>query len=347
MEQPVHSHTVRTLSGVHRSLSLAVLVGYVSASVGCDVSPPGPLAPEEEALETNDPAALPFAPLPTEMSLDPARVALGRKLFADRRLSGDGRRSCIDCHDLAAGGVSPNEPRSNHPLNDTGPYNVPTVYNVAFNFRYNWQGTFATLDDHLQGLMMSELVMNAGSWEQLAARLAPHYDAEFRAAGFEAGVSEAAIREVLTSYERSLVTPNSPFDRYLEGDEDALDDAARRGLALFVSVGCASCHQGINIGGNLFQRFGVMEDAFGGRELRATDYGRMMLTGRPEDAHVFRVPSLRNVALTAPYFHDGSAETLPEAVRHMARVQLSCGLEDAEVDDLVAFLESLTGERPR
>jgi cytochrome c peroxidase len=116
------------------------------------------------------------------------------------------------------------------------------------------------------------------------------------------------------------------------------------GYELFKSVGCASCHQGINVGGNLFQRYGVMEDAFDGRELAESDYGRMLVTGREEDAHVFRVPSLRNVALTAPYFHDGSAETLEAAVQHMGRVQLGTVLTTDEIDAIVAFLRTLTGE---
>ena len=137
------------------------------------------------------------------------------------------------------------------------------------------------------------------------------------------------------------MTPNSRFDQHLRGELDLTDDEAR-GYGLFRDLGCVSCHQGINLGGNMFQRFGVMADAFD-RPLVELDYGRMLVTGDEADAHVFRVPSLRNVAVTGPYFHDGSAPTLTEAVQTMARVQLGYALEPGETDDLVAFLNTLTG----
>jgi cytochrome c peroxidase len=294
--------------------------------------------PPERVASAEDP----FEPIPESLPVDPRKVELGRRLFDDTVLSGDGSRRCTDCHDLKAGGVSPGETRSNHPVNPTGPYNVPTVYNVAFNFRYNWNGKFETLEDHLGGLMMSPLVMNAGSWGDLVDRVRPGYEKDFRDAGFE-GVTETGVREVLATYQRSLVTPNSKFDRFLTGKVE-LAPLEKEGFELFKSVGCVSCHQGINVGGNLFQRYGVMEDPFGGRELAERDYGRMLLTGRQEDAHVFRVPSLRNVALTAPYFHDGSAATLEAAVEHMGRVQLGIDLDKNDVAAIAAFLRTLTGE---
>jgi cytochrome c peroxidase len=156
-------------------------------------------------------------------------------------------------------------------------------------------------------------------------------------------VSETSIRHALSTFERSLVTPDAPFDRFLRG-ESVLSEAEAGGFELFTTIGCASCHQGINVGGNLFQRFGVVADAFEGRPIQTRDYGRMLRTGREEDAHVFRVPSLRNVAVTAPYFHDGSAPTLDLAVRRMGAVQLGYALSDGEAAQLVAFLNTLTGE---
>lgn len=284
----------------------------------------------------------PFEPLPRSLDLDEGRVELGRRLFEEPRLSGDGERACVDCHDLGAGGVVPGETRSNHPLNATGPYNVPTVFNVAFNFRYNWQGRFETLEEHLSGPMMNEAVMNAGSWDEVVARLSPAYGDEFRAAGYPDGVTAENVRDAISIYQRSLITPGSRFDRFLEG-EIPLTPEEERGYELFKTIGCATCHQGVNVGGNMFQRFGVLDDAFGGRELQERDYGRMLVTGREEDAFVFRVPSLRNVAITAPYFHDGSAATLEEAVVHMGRVQLGYTLDDDEVAAIVAFLQTLTG----
>lgn len=304
--------------------------------------PDRPLAPRLPSAEHATPAD-PFEPIPRDLGLDPARIALGEALFVDPRLSGDGERACVDCHHLGAGGVVPDEERSNHPRNETGPYNVPTVFNVAFNFRYNWQGRFETLEQHLSGPMMNAEVMNAGSWEAVVERLRPHYDQRFREAGYATGVDEDNVRDAIVTYQRSLITPDARFDRYLRGELELRPDEAR-GYALFRSVGCVSCHQGINVGGNLFQRFGVMQDAFDGREPSERDYGRMLVTGREDDAFVFRVPSLRNVALTAPYFHDGSAATLEEAIAHMGRVQLGAALREDEIADIAAFLRSLTGE---
>ena len=188
---------------------------------------------------------------------------------------------------------------------------------------------------------MNEDVMDAGSWADVVERLRPTYQEAFAAAGYDA-VNEFSIRDAIVEYQRSLTTPGSRFDRFLLGELE-LTDAEAAGYELFKSVGCASCHQGINIGGNLFQRFGVMHDAFDGREPTEQDYGRMLVTGDPDDAFVFRVPSLRNIEITAPYFHNGSAQTLHDAVRHMGRVQLGYMLTPDEVDAIVAFLKSLTG----
>jgi len=295
--------------------------------------PPGSVATAEDPIE----------PIPQRLELDARRVALGGRLFADPILSGDGTRTCTMCHALEEGGIVPGETRSNHPMNATGPYNVPTVYNVAFNFRFNWNGKFDTLEDHMQGLMMNPTVMNTGSWSEIVDRIRPSYAPAFVSAGYRDGLTEENVRDAVASYQRSLITPNAKFDQFLRGEE-VLEPDEREGYELFKSVGCISCHQGINVGGNLFQRFGVMEDAFDGRELTDRDYGRMLLTGREEDAHVFRVPSLRNVAVTAPYFHDGSAPTLEAAVGHMGRVQLGYILSDAEVGAIAAFLGTLTGE---
>jgi cytochrome c peroxidase len=311
------------------------------------VSGCGPTPDVEDPLDAAGPGGRatvgePFEPIPAALELDPAVVELGARLFADPRLSGSGTRACVHCHDLDHGGIAPGEPRSDHPRDGGGPYNVPTIFNVAFNFRLNWQGTFATLEEHAGGPLMNPDVMDAGSWPALVARLAP-YESDFVAAGFAEGVEQASIREALAAYERSLLTPDAPFDRYLRG-EAALPEVAARGHALFKSLGCVSCHQGRNVGGNLFQRFGVMADAFEGRPPGQLDYGRQLLTGDDADAFVFRVPSLRNVAVTAPYFHDGSAPTLDVAVRRMGRVQLGYALGDDETAAIVAFLETLTGE---
>lgn len=295
--------------------------------------------PESRVASAEDP----FEPVPQELDLDPQRVELGRLLFAEPLLSRSGDRACVDCHDLEEGGIVPGETRSNHPINPTGPYNVPTVFNIAFNFRYSWQGNFTTLEEHLTGgFMMAESVMNAGSWTELIERIRPTYQQRFVEAGYAEGPTERAVREAIAAYERSLITPNSRFDQHLRGEIE-LARHEREGYELFKSIGCVACHQGINVGGNLFQRYGVMEDPYGGRELGPRDFGRMSVTGRDEDAYVFRVPSLRNVELTPPYFHDGSAATLEQAVGHMGRVQLGYSLTDDEVAKIAAFLRTLTG----
>jgi cytochrome c peroxidase len=190
--------------------------------------------------------------------------------------------------------------------------------------------------------MMSAADMGAGTWQSVLDRIRPSYEEAFIGAGYDA-VSERGVRAALSAYQRSLITPNSRFDRFLRREVE-LEQDEQAGFELFKSIGCATCHQGTNVGGNLFQRFGVMQDAFGGRTLAPSDFGRMLVTGKKDDAHVFRVPSLRNVALTAPYFHDGSAATLSDAIRHMGRVQLDYILTEEEVRHIVAFLHTLTGE---
>jgi len=323
----------------HVHLPLTLLLLACRAPDG----PPGPITSRIPAGEHATIAA-PFEPLPASIELDPLRVGLGKRLFGDVRLSGDGLRACVDCHALDQGGVAPGESRSNHPDRPTGPYNVPTVFNVAFNAYYNWDGEFDTLEEHLGGPMMSQAVMDAGSWSDLVARLRPAYDDAFRGAGYP-GVDEESVRDAMAIYQRSLITPDAPFDRHLRG-EAPLEGLALAGYRRFREVGCSSCHQGINIGGNLLQRFGVFDDPYDGRPLTDEDYGRVGLTGDPDDAFVFRVPSLRNVAETAPYFHDGSAKTLEEAVETMARVQLGFTLDEQEVAEIVAFLRTLTGRPP-
>lgn len=339
MTQPPRLRPAKLRTPVH-GLAQVVHLAALGLSLGCapslvdDGTQPARLPPPE----LGD-AATPFEPIPRSQALDPRRVELGRRLFSEPLLSGDGQRRCVDCHDLGAGGVVPGEARSNHPLSQGGPYNVPTVFNVGFNFRYNWQGSFETLEAHLSGPMLSATVMDAGSWPEVTARLAG-YEADFVAAGYPR-LSEEAVQDAIVTFQRSLITPDAPFDRFLRGEVEQ-EPLEAEGYALFLEAGCVTCHQGINLGGNMFQRFGVVEDPFD-RPLVDRDYGRMMVTGEQEDEHVFRVPSLRNVALTAPYFHDGSAATLGEAVQRMARVQLGYRLSPDENDALVAFLETLTG----
>jgi cytochrome c peroxidase len=284
-----------------------------------------------------------LAPLPQRIELDQAKVALGRRLFYDPRLSGDTKVSCSSCHSFEHAGALA-EARSSLPDRPAVPVNVPSLLNAAFNFRFGWSGRFADIGQQLDAAMRNHATM-AGSWQGATEALArdPAIVRSFDAS-YAAGLTPGSLREVIALFCLSLVTPNSRLDRHLRG-ELQLSAAEQRGYDLFRSYGCISCHQGINVGGNLLQRFGIMGDYFADRGRREpADLGLYEVTQEPEDLHVFRVPSLRNVAKSAPYFHDGSAATLEEAVRDMARYQLGRRLEPEETGALVAFLETLSGE---
>lgn len=300
----------------------AVVCGTVASSAALsDLS--GASAGQREAVRPT--AEEPILPLPAEPWLDEARVALGERLFHDPRLSGSGTLSCSSCHDLAsngAGGAARDKGDSGEVLT----VNTPTVFNVGASFRLGWEGRFRRLPEHAAALIENPRIMGA-SLAEVVARLRADRDlaAAFRDA-YGQPIDAVNVIDALVSFERSLVTPNAPFDRWLNGDADALSAIEVEGYELFKSTGCASCHQGAAIGANLFQRQGVFRP----------------LVPPPPD--IVRVPSLRNVATTAPYFHDGSAATLDEAVRRMAQAQLNAALFDAEVERLVAFLGTLTGE---
>jgi cytochrome c peroxidase len=286
----------------------------------------------------------PLEPLPALPALDKNVVALGRRLFHEPRLSGDGKVACATCHDLAKGGVNA-RPLSLGVDGKQGLVNAATVYNASLNFVQFWDGRAATLEEQVGGPITNPLEMGS-SWEKVltALRADPSYVADF--AGLPGGVSEGNVRRAIADFERTLLTRGSPFDRFLAGDEAALSAEARAGYEVFKSVGCIACHQGRNVGGNMFQRFGVLGDYFKDRgHVSEADYGRYNVTHNESDRYVFKVPSLRNVVLTAPYFHDGSAATLPQAVQVMARYQLGRKLSDEQVREIIAFLSALAGEQ--
>jgi cytochrome c peroxidase len=286
-------------------------------------------------------------PIPIGHESDGARVALGRSLFHDPRLSKDNSVACGTCHVVSQGGDD-GRPGSVGIGGQIGDTNAPTILNKTFDFRQFWNGRAADLFEQADGPIANPAEMGS-SWEDALQKLAPDpaFQQAFRAAYPGATPSAALLRDAIVTYEQWLITPNAAFDRFLCGDDGALSPDARHGYERFLDLGCISCHQGRNVGGNMFQRFGVMEDWFAGRtSLTKTDLGRFAVTGREEDRHVFKVPSLRNVELTAPYFHDGSAPTLEQAVLTMGRVQLGRTLGDDDVRVLVAFLRSLTGTIP-
>jgi cytochrome c peroxidase len=288
----------------------------------------------------------PIQPLELDAAVDGARAELGGKLFHDPLLSADGSVACANCHDIAAGGDD-GKRRSLGIKGASGGVNAPTVLNASNNFVQFWDGRAATLEEQAGGPLTNPLEMGS-TWDQALAKLRAHptYPREF-AEAFPDGVTEANVRSALATFQRTLVTIDAPFDRWLRGEKAALSADQSSGYELFKNVGCIACHQGRNVGGNMYQRFGVMGDYFAERgDLTDADLGRFNVTKSPADRHVFRVPSLRNVELTAPYFHDGSAETLEDAVRVMARYQLGRPLGDGELLRIVSFLKTLTGKVP-
>lgn len=285
-----------------------------------------------------------IVPLPRAHGLDPRKIALGRRLFHDRRLSRDNSVSCASCHDLSGGGDD-GRARSRGIDGGVGGINAPTVLNSGYNFVQFWDGRAASLEAQVEGPLHHPKEL-ASNWSQVLAKLGrdESYTAAFQDI-YGGSPSAARVKDAIATFERALVTPDSPFDRFLRGDDDALSPAAVAGYEKFQRYGCIACHQGRGVGGNMFAKFGVMADYFAARgDLRKADYGRYNVTGRERDRHVFKVPSLRNVALTPPYMHDGSATTLAEAVNVMAAYQLGLQLPAGDVDEIVAFLESLTGE---
>lgn len=292
---------------------------------------------------TNDLAAA-MVPLPTTPPERNAEVLLGESLFFDKRLSHDNSVACASCHDFRRGG-SDRLPVSVGIEGKTGAVNAPTVFNVAFNFAQFWDGRAATLERQVEGPIHNPVEMGS-NWSEVVAKLTqdPDYRARFEQIYPDRGITAETIANAIAAYERTLTTPNSRFDRYLRGDTAALNDLELAGYRRFLDYGCASCHQGINLGGNMYQRFGVMKDYFAGRTPTRADLGRFNVTGREEDRHVFKVPSLRNVAVTAPYFHDASAQTLEDAISIMGRYQLGRSLTKEDISALAAFLRTLTGE---
>jgi cytochrome c peroxidase len=286
----------------------------------------------------------PIRPIELALRLDPAKVALGSRIFRDPRFSGDGTVACATCHDLRRAGVD-RLPRSKGVGGAVGAFNTPTVYNAWINPVQFWDGRANSLEAQVDGPLNSPTEM-ASSWALLLRALQEDagYVRAF-AAAYPGGLTPAAVADVIATFERSLTTTGSRFDRFLRGDAAALTAEEAGGYRVFKSYGCPSCHQGANVGGNLFETLGVFGDYFADRGgERGEDLGRFNVTGRVEDRHRFRVPSLRLAALTPPYFHDGSAATLEEAIAVMARYQLGREIDARDAALIVRFLRTLPGE---
>lgn len=287
----------------------------------------------------------PISALPLGLRIDRIKADLGERLFSDPILSRDQTISCASCHILDQGGTD-HRPYSIGINGAEGELNAPTVFNATFNFAQFWDGRVTSLEDQVDFPITSEIEMDS-SWDLVLERL--RYSVEYRKS-FERAFEDSEINKTnvglaLAEYQKRLTTPGSRFDLFLSGQSSALNQEEEEGYALFKRYGCVSCHNGRNIGGNMFAKMGVVRDYFAERgEIHSHDYGRFNVTGREADRFVFKVPSLRNIELTAPYFHDGSAETLEDAVNQMARYQLGRRLPDEDLTKVVAFLKTLTGE---
>jgi len=284
-------------------------------------------------------------PITTRFPVDDAKVALGDKLYHDTRLSGDNTISCASCHALDKGGVDRLDV-SVGVDGAKGPINAPTVYNAAFNIHQFWDGRAVDLQAQAGGPPMNSLEMASTSWQQIIDKLAQDesLSGEF-AALYQDGITAQNITDAIAEFEKTLVTPNSRFDLFLKGDAKALSAVEQEGYALFKETKCATCHVGEAMGGKSFELMGVKGDYFADRgKPTEVDNGRYNVTKDARDMHRFKVPTLRNVALTAPYFHDASAKTLEEAVDKMARYQVGVELSKEEIGKIVAFLHTLNGQ---
>jgi cytochrome c peroxidase len=301
---------------------LAALKGAVSKALRTGLAALlllSPISIDAQSRRTDEPATA----LPRAGRGDAALVALGRSLFSDRRLSRSGTMSCSSCHDLTTSGASPRA----LDRGDNGQFmrfNTPTIFNAVYSHRLNWKGRTKSLPalvkrsfHYSQSVSGNRVVLERLGKDH---RTVSAFRARF---GRQPNLDDASV--AISAYLETLVTPNAPFDRWLGGDPGALSAAQQRGYRRFKSLGCASCHQGVQMGGNLFQRSGIYSP------LTRTDPGAL------------RVPSLRNIAVTAPYFHDGSAATLPEAIARMGKSQLGVPLTWADIADIASFLTSLTG----
>lgn len=293
--------------------------------------------------------AIPVAPPALKNNpVTPAKVELGKLLFFDPRLSASWTISCNSCHNLGLGGVDQMETSIGHGWQKGG-RNSPTVLNAVFNVAQFWDGRAKDLMEQAKGPVQAAVEMNSNPERAVATlKSIPGYVEKFKAAFPDQAdpVSFDNMARAIEAFEATLITPGSRFDQYLGGNEKAIDDREKRGLSLFLSRGCVSCHGGVNMGGEGYYPFGVMEKP-GAEILPREDKGRFAVTSTASDEYVFKSPSLRNIDLTAPYFHSGKVWDLKQAVAIMGSSQLGMKLTDAEVEDMTQFLRTLTGQMPK
>ncbi|ABN62026.1 cytochrome-c peroxidase [Shewanella baltica] len=274
---------------------------------------------------------------------EPEKVELGKMLFFEPRLSKSGYISCNSCHNLATGGVDALPTSVGHNWQQ-GPINSPTVLNANYMLAQFWDGRASDLQAQAAGPIENPKEMgysHALATQTIASM--PAYRAHFAKVYGDENVTIDRLTDAISTFEKTLVTPNSPFDQYLLGKQDAISVDAKAGYQLFKSKGCVSCHNGPAVGGTMYMKMGLIKPFHTNNPAK----GRIAVTGKEADKFVFKVPTLRNIELTYPYFHDGSVWTLEEAVNTMADIQLGQKLSDKENLEMVAFLVSLTGDQPQ
>ncbi len=296
------------------------------------------IAKDHPNWRTNEP----ITPIPNISHLDPKKVELGKKLFHDPKLSADGSVACANCHNLSLAGTD-GLATAIGIKGLKGERNTPTVLNTGLNFRQFWDGRSPNLEDQVTEPITNPIEMG-NTWENVISYISGErkYLYEFHSIYREKPNSKN-ISNAIAEFEKSLLTPNGAFDRFLKGDDSAISDKAKEGYELFKSFGCVSCHQGVAVGGNLYEKLGVIIPYYLESESKSSNFGRYRQTGVQEHKFEFKVPSLRNVARTAPYLHDGSIKSLNQIVVIMAKHQLGRELSQDEVERIVAFLKTLNG----
>ena len=281
-----------------------------------------------------------ITPIPYEVEYDYKKALLGKKLFFDTRLSQDNTVSCASCHFIEDGGDD-NLQVSFGINQQTGTRNSPTILNARYNVTQFWDGSAKDLQEQAKGPILNPVEMGS-NFKEVVSKLKEdkNYIQEFLSL-YEDGITGLNITNAIAEFEKTLITPNSRFDMFLRGDKKVLNDKELKGYKLFKEYGCISCHNGINIGGNLIQKFGVTEN------FDTKDFGLFNITQKEKDKFYFKVPTLRNIELTAPYFHDGKTKTLKDAVIMMSVHQVGYPLEDNEIEYIVKFLKTLTGDTPK
>jgi len=294
-----------------------------------------------------------ITPIPDSIPFDAAKAELGEKMFNDGRISLDGTVSCASCHLLKTGGADGDDERTSEGIfGQHGGVNAPTVYNSYFNVQQFWNGRAADLREQAAGPPVNPVEMGDQTWDQIVARLSQDKDlvAEFEALYPGEGITEFTVTGAIAEFEKKLLTPDSRFDKYLKGDATALGAEELAGYEAFKKNSCAACHTGVILGGKSFEELGIFEDYFAARDpeivYNSDDDGLKGFTGNEADLHKFKTPGLRNVAITPPYFHDGTYSTLEDAVKAMARFELGKDLPASDVSAIVAFMNTLTGKSP-